>query len=65
MSLSSSERLGAQPRRRSRLWVLALLGLGNLLLLTLPVFGFALFPLTMALVIAWVLWRNETRNGPN
>lgn len=65
MSLSSPERLGARPRRRRRLWALAVLGLGESLLLTLPVFGFALFPLTLALVIAWLLWRNETENGPN
>ena len=65
MSLSSSERLGSRPRRVGRLWVLAVLGVGDLLLLTLPVFGFALFPLTMALVIAWLLWRNETWNGRN
>ncbi|WP_334173157.1 hypothetical protein [Sinomonas sp.] len=62
---SSQERLPVQPRVRGRLRIVAFLAVSGFILAWGPAIGSIVFPLLMALVIAWFLWRSDYESGRN
>jgi hypothetical protein len=63
MSLPSSQRLAVRRRIAGRLRILIVLAVGTFTVAWEPAFGPVVFPLTLALGIAWFLWRSDYESG--
>jgi hypothetical protein len=65
MSAPTPQRLAVRRRLHTRLRIAAVLCVGAFALSWGPVFGPVILPLTMALGLAWFLWRSDFESGRN
>ncbi|HKU11242.1 MAG TPA: hypothetical protein VJQ61_08440 [Sinomonas sp.] len=65
MSASTPQRLAVRRRLHTRLRIAVLLSVGAFALSWGPALGPVILPLTMALGLAWFLWRSDFESGRN